>query len=253
MTVLRRLLDLNRAASFRVAKKLNRDPESPFIEFENAVNRILSETSNERRWLLDVGGGRSSQFAGAAAAKDIQVVAFDISAQELAANDRVSLKVVGDAGQRLPFKDASFDIVISRTVLEHVRGVEVFINESKRILKPGGAAIHLFPCTFAPFAVVTKIVPFPVAKMVLHTFRPESKGVVEFPPFYEDCWPSKMSALHAAAGFDNIRLRSFYYQANYFDAMFPVYLINVAYETIIERLNVQDLAAYAVIVARSEG
>lgn len=252
MTVLRRLLDLNRAASSKVAKKLNRDPNRPFTEFESAVNRILAETALDRRRLLDVGGGRSSQFAEAAAAKDIEVIAFDISGEELAANDRVGLKVVGDAGQRLPFRDASFDIVISRTVLEHVRGVDVFIGESKRILKPGGVAIHLIPCTFAPFALVTKLVPFPVAKTILHTFRPESKGVVEFPPFYEDCWPGMMRTLHASAGFRKVEITTFYHQANYFDAIFPAYLVNIVYEAVIEILHAHNLAAYAVIVARSE-
>jgi SAM-dependent methyltransferase len=38
----------------------------------------------------------------------------------------------------LPFKDNSFDIVISHFSLEHLYNVDVFIKESKRILKKGG-------------------------------------------------------------------------------------------------------------------
>ena len=47
----------------------------------------------------------------------------------------------------LPYKDDFFDIVISDQVLEHIEG-DPFqaIEESRRILKPGGLAIHTSVC-----------------------------------------------------------------------------------------------------------
>ncbi|MEO1039741.1 MAG: class I SAM-dependent methyltransferase [Pseudomonadota bacterium] len=44
---------------------------------------------------------------------------------------------VGDAG-RLPFADASFDIVICSEVLEHLPDVDAALGEITRVLKPGG-------------------------------------------------------------------------------------------------------------------
>lgn len=55
---------------------------------------------------------------------------FDIQIGEL-------VNVCGDA-HILPFKDNSFDSVILQAVLEHVIEPKIVINESLRILKPGG-------------------------------------------------------------------------------------------------------------------
>ena len=48
----------------------------------------------------------------------------------------VSLKVA--RGESLPFEDASFDAVVSATVLCSVQSVEQALSEVKRVLRPGG-------------------------------------------------------------------------------------------------------------------
>lgn len=44
--------------------------------------------------------------------------------------------------QALPFSDASFDAVVADQVLEHVRNPFKAINESTRVLRPGGMLIY---------------------------------------------------------------------------------------------------------------
>ena len=43
-----------------------------------------------------------------------------------------------------PFEDASFDLIASQAVLEHVRNISAFCQETARILRPGGLAWHAF-------------------------------------------------------------------------------------------------------------
>jgi len=45
----------------------------------------------------------------------------------------------GDATQRLPFDDASFDLVTALDVIEHVKEDVAIIREAARVLRPGGA------------------------------------------------------------------------------------------------------------------
>jgi SAM-dependent methyltransferase len=45
----------------------------------------------------------------------------------------------------IPFDNETFDIITSTSVLEHAQNKEEIFYEVKRVLKPGGFAIHLFP------------------------------------------------------------------------------------------------------------
>jgi 2-polyprenyl-3-methyl-5-hydroxy-6-metoxy-1,4-benzoquinol methylase len=53
-------------------------------------------------------------------------------------------------GGTFPVPDASYDFVVSYQVLEHINSTEHIINESIRILKPGGIMYHVSPnyCSF---------------------------------------------------------------------------------------------------------
>jgi len=46
---------------------------------------------------------------------------------------------------RIPFADATFDVVISNQVFEHVPDLESVLSEIRRVLKPGGILLFLFP------------------------------------------------------------------------------------------------------------
>lgn len=46
-----------------------------------------------------------------------------------------------DDDGRLPLDDASVDVVLSTQVLEHVRDVDAYLAEARRVLRPGGAAV----------------------------------------------------------------------------------------------------------------
>lgn len=46
---------------------------------------------------------------------------------------------------RIPYEDGLFDVVVSTSVLEHAQNTEEVFREIRRVLKPGGLAVHLFP------------------------------------------------------------------------------------------------------------
>ncbi len=81
-------------------------------------------------WVLDCGAGSRSDFLG-------NVVNFEIVAYP-------STDVLGVA-EELPFKDNSFDGVLSLDVLEHVKDPFKAAREIARVLKPGGQLYCVVP------------------------------------------------------------------------------------------------------------
>ncbi len=51
---------------------------------------------------------------------------------------------------RLPFEDNTFDFCCSTVVFEHVQNFKEAFAEIKRVLKPGGATLHIFPSRYLP-------------------------------------------------------------------------------------------------------
>ena len=73
-----------------------------------------------------------------------QATATDISAgmlerlAESAASLRLPVETVQADAERLPFADASFDLVLGHAVLHHLPSLETALGEFRRVLSPGG-------------------------------------------------------------------------------------------------------------------
>ncbi len=67
---------------------------------------------------------------------------------ELANSGCISL--IESAPYRLPYPDASFDIVVTNQVMEHVQDYPATLTEMRRVLKPDGIALHIFPARGMP-------------------------------------------------------------------------------------------------------
>lgn len=59
-------------------------------------------------------------------------------------------RLVCAAGEDLPFADATFDVVLSNEVIEHVRDDARACAEMVRVLRPGGRAVILCPNRWYP-------------------------------------------------------------------------------------------------------
>jgi ubiquinone/menaquinone biosynthesis C-methylase UbiE len=70
---------------------------------------------------------------------------FKLGRTLAAANGVDPNRVIDAVGEKLPFPDASFDIIYSTNVLEHVEDPVKVIREAVRVLKPGGTMQFVLP------------------------------------------------------------------------------------------------------------
>ncbi len=92
--------------------------------------------------LLDVGCGRGD-FAAAFAAEGLIVDGVDREAIEGFPKEVSFTRA--DITQTLPYPDHTFDVVFSKSVVEHMRDPERFIQENLRVLKQGGLLVCMTP------------------------------------------------------------------------------------------------------------
>ena len=64
--------------------------------------------------------------------------------------------VVGDA-YKLLFSDGEFDVALAMGLIEYLEHEDAFLNEAKRILKPGGSLIITFPNYWSPWRVFNRL------------------------------------------------------------------------------------------------
>jgi SAM-dependent methyltransferase len=112
----------------------------------NAVRLLIGTT---RGRALDVGSGRG--IAAYALARDgWQTTALEPdksgevgagAIRQLAAETGLTISVVEEWGEELPFASNSFDVVHCRQVLHHARDLRSFCREAGRVLKPNGIFI----------------------------------------------------------------------------------------------------------------
>jgi SAM-dependent methyltransferase len=92
--------------------------------------------------ILEIGAGTGQQAA------EIARHGFAIDAIEVGSSNYSGLRVfpITDYdGTHIPFPDASFDVVFSSNVLEHVPHLPELSRDIRRVLRPDGYCVHVMP------------------------------------------------------------------------------------------------------------
>jgi SAM-dependent methyltransferase len=246
-TVINTNIRLSRATNRRLKRPVWGDPLWDQFNLEaDKLIRNLPEGST----VLDLGGGRRCAYAKAVEPPGrVRLIAVDISPEELAANTDVTETCVADVAAGIPLPDASADVILSCTLLEHVNGVAAAARHMARVLRVGGVTMHLVPCRYSLFGTAARLLPFGPLLRLQHVLRPETKGIVEFPVVYDDCWPQALERDFREAGFSHVETWIIWRQTDYFEPVYPLYLLSLAYERLIRLLHLRKFAAYVIVKA----
>ncbi len=122
------------------------DLERPFTSYPEKLSRYLFNRYNlqENQTILDIGCGRG-EFLDGFIKCGLKGFAVDQSPNAINYFPDINLKISDIENDGIPYPDSNFDIIYSKSVIEHFYDPSKLIKEIYRLLKPGGLVITLCP------------------------------------------------------------------------------------------------------------
>jgi SAM-dependent methyltransferase len=160
-------------------------------------------TQRLRRQLEQLGGGSVCELGGGARpALDLEFLngfglrclVVDLSESELRKAPPGYSTLVADVSSpefSTGEHDEHYDLVFSRVLAEHVRDARQFHRNVRRILRPGGLAMHFFPTFWWPPFVANRVLPEGLAEWILLRIDPgreRSGSCGKFRAYYHWCF-----------------------------------------------------------------
>ena len=219
------------AMSDRLLEKYYRGVPHPYRLFEQHVEQLV--TSKSVSVLMDAGCGRTvpvlRKYLGRVPRLiGVELVDFtDVPSGIETYN--------ADLG-KLPLDNASVDLIMSRSVFEHLTHPDAVYREFSRVLRPGGRVVFLTANMWDYGTLVARLVPNRFhAKVVRAVEGREEEDT--FPTAYKTNTRGDVNRLAAAS---NLRVESFEYLSQYpnylmFNGL--LFLLGTAFEKVISRVD----------------
>jgi len=198
------VLPLTRQNAFRARYRSMRPKwQASGDQLEALVRDRLTAESH----VLDLGCGRGGVVE--LFWRDVRLAAgLDPDIPSLSEHRAPGMPVIRGVGERLPFVDQSFDLIVCLWVLEHLREPLATLCEVRRVLRPGGHFIFLTPNLRHPLMVANRLgraVPRLQRRLVPRLYG--RSEVDTFPVRYRANTPRAVRALANAAGLEVAELR----------------------------------------------
>lgn len=213
----------------RLLRKFYRNSPHPYQIFEEAVGRAIGSESV----LLDAGCGRAvpvlRRFVGRASRLiGIELVEFTDVPTEIETY-RADLSAI-------PLPDGSVDVIMSRSVFEHLDDPAAVYREFARILRPGGRVIFLTANMWDYATLVARAVPNRYHARIVRYAEGRDEADV-FPTRYRTNTRRAVKQLAKQAGFEVDGFQYLGQYPNYLMFNAGLFLLGTGYDKVVTRFE----------------
>jgi len=213
----------------RLQERYFGDSEHPYQTFERVVQRHLRSDST----LLDAGCGRTAPVLRKYRGRASRLIGVDrVDFREQI--DGIEL-CNGDLAQ-IPLPDKSVDLIMVRSVMEHVADPDAVYREFRRVLKPEGTLVLLTGNLWDYSAWIARLVPNRFHPWIVA--RVQGRAEIDvFPVQYRTNTRATITRQAVRAGFDVEEFEYLGQYPCYFMFSGPLFLLATAYEKLISRVE----------------
>lgn len=213
----------------RLKEKFYGDREHPYQTFE----RLIRESVTPRTVLLEAGCGRGAETLrrlarGVRTAIGIDLVDFPGPVRD------ASVHLCKNDVCGMALRDASVDVVVARSVMEHLADPDAAYAEAARVLKPGGRFLFLTPQLGDYGSICAKLIPNRWHPFVVKKVEGRDEQDT-FPVHYRTNTAGAIDRLAARHGFRVESARHLNQYPNYLMFNPLLFLLGTAYERITSR------------------
>ena len=118
----------------------------PYTEYPKQLCHYLFQSFGLKKGMkmLEPGCGRG-EFLGNFQELGLEVYGVDLSPEAKEFTDKFPVEICDIENEQLPFQDNTFDVIYSKSFIEHLYYPERYLKEAYRVLKPNGKLITLVP------------------------------------------------------------------------------------------------------------
>ena len=146
--------------------------------------------------------------------------------------------------------DQKFDMIISKTLLEHVQDNTKSFTTIYEALNVDGVTMHYIPSKFHFYSVILRIVGHKCQKFLINYTRPETKSLTGYPAFFHKCSPKQLKELCKNVGFKKIETIYFYRATDYFSFFIPAFIIVAIFENLFKYFNLNFFVSGMILIAK---
>jgi SAM-dependent methyltransferase len=209
---------------------------------DDAFRRFVLEHVTPSTHLLDLGAGAGvvpqMNFRGLAG----RVVGVDPD-ERVHSNPHLDEARTG-VGERIPYPDRAFDLVIADNVLEHLEQPKRVFGEVRRVLKPGGVFLAKTPNRLHYVPIVATLTPTSFSRW-FNALRGRNEEDT-FRTFYRANTRSTVRRLAQQAGFRSFRFEMIESRPEYLRFSPVTYPFGWAYERLVNAAR--PLTAFRVVL-----
>lgn len=202
--------------------------------------------------LLDAGCGRYLRFCREFSSV-AHVVGADLDNVFDTRNATPPFAVRANIGE-LPFPSGHFDMIISRSVIEHLDDPLKVFAEFCRVLRPGGKVVVITPNKYDYVSIIAALTPYRLHRYIVsRIFRLPENDI--FPTRYRANTAATMLRLMAQAGLTEVRVDTINHYPAYLMFSPTLFRLGVWYErlTSMEFLKALRGSILAVFEKRADG